>query len=100
MLSTVLLFVSVLFRNQIVTIIADIALIVIEFVLKSTVDWRVADKVVPSLIIGQMIHKTNDKLVILSFTLMIVVFQFHFTYLHCLFIVIGTTNNRIYSFYP
>jgi|GEM_PF-2814404 membrane protein len=78
MLSTVLLFVSVLFRNPIVTIIADIILIVIEFVLKSTVDWRVADKVVPSLIIEQMIKKTNDKLVILSFTLMIVVISVSF----------------------
>lgn len=78
MLSTVLLFVSVLFRNPIVTIIADIVLIVIEFVLKSTVDWRVADKVVPSLIIEQMIQKTNDKLVILSFTLMIVVISVSF----------------------
>ena len=77
MLSTVLLFVSVLFRNPIVTIIADIILIVIEFVLKSTVDWRV-DKVVPSLIIEQMIKKTNDKLVILSFTLMIVVISVSF----------------------
>lgn len=49
-----------------------------EFVLKSTVDWRVADKVVPSLIIEQMIQKTNDKLVILSFTLMIVVISVSF----------------------
>lgn len=73
MLSTVLIFASVLFRNPLITITADIILIIIEFMLKSTIDWRIADRIVPSLMIEQLIQKTCDKFVALNFSLMIVV---------------------------
>ena len=71
MLSTILLFISVLFTSPTLTSIGSFILFLIEFLAKSTIDWRIADRIVPSLMIEQLILKNADINTIIGFSLMI-----------------------------
>lgn len=73
MLSTILFLVSISFRNTVTTIIADIALTIVGMILKSTVNWRVANKVIPCLMMEQLIDKTNNNQIIIRFSLSVII---------------------------
>lgn len=72
MLSSILLFVSVLFKNPILTAIGSLVLFLIELLLKNVIDLHIADKIIPSLIVEQIIFKNSDATVIAIFVSMIV----------------------------
>ena len=76
MLSTILLFISVFLKKPILTAISDIILFLMEFLLKGVIDWRIADKIVPSLMIEQLIAQTSEVSIIAVFTSLIIFVSF------------------------
>lgn len=73
MLATILLLTSITFKNPIITIISGIFLFLIDFFMQSTVDWRVADKIVPSAMVSELMTKTDDATVIASYVMTVVI---------------------------
>ena len=73
MLATILLLTSITFKNPIITIISGIFLFLIDFFMQSTVDWRVADKIVPSAMVNELMTKTDDATVIASYVMTVVI---------------------------
>ena len=72
MLSTILLTVSIIFKNSTITVVSGIILFCINFFMQATVDWRIADKIVPSAMIEKLMMKTNDMAIMINFILMII----------------------------
>lgn len=73
MISTVLMLVAVLFKSSTLTVIGGISMFLFEFLLRGTVDSDISDKVVPSLIIEQLVAKSADTAVVVGFSLMVVI---------------------------
>lgn len=69
MLSTLLLSVSIIFKNPSVTVVSGIILFCIDFFMQAMVDWRVADRIVPSAMLEAVMTKTDDAAVMTSFIL-------------------------------
>ena len=69
MLSTLLLSVSIIFKNPSVTVASGIILFCIDFFMQAMVDWRVADRIVPSAMLEAVMTKTDDAAVMTSFIL-------------------------------
>lgn len=71
MLSTLLLLISIVFKNPIITIISGMVLFFINFFMQATIDWRIADKIVASTMIESLMMKTMDIAVITNYILLI-----------------------------
>lgn len=92
MLSSLLFLIAIAFGNAIICLLADLVLFLIDFIMKSTLDWRVSDKIVPSAIMEAIMNDSTDKTIIIHFTLMVII-----TFFIALFISMVVFRYRNYK---
>lgn len=71
-LASLLLFIGIAFKSPLITMASGLIFYFIDFLMQSTVDWRVADKVVLSAMVNELMTKTTDMAVIASYVMTVV----------------------------